>query len=124
MILEADEIYFRPNDEGCATVGFKAVTDDYVLVNRDLDPTEQDASLGLDGIHLEVSDQGWSCYDGISRFTIYPEKIEIELNAKGATATQQQWIEIHYDLIPQRRSQLRAVLRTIFDGFPNFADVG
>jgi hypothetical protein len=124
MKLKAEEIFFHPNDGGCATAGFKAVGDEYVLLNRDLEPTEQDILLGLDGIHLEVSDQGASCYNGISRFTIYPEKVEIELNSKGATATQQERIEIRYDLIPERRSQLRTVLRAIFDGFPNFADVG
>ncbi len=124
MILEADEIYFHPNDNGCATAGFKAAGDDYVLLNRDLEPTEQDISLGLDGIHLEVTDQSLSCYDGISQITVYPEKIDIDLTPKGATATRQEKIEIRYELIPERRSQLRTVLSTIFDGFPSFADLG
>ena len=123
MILEANEIYFNPNDEGCAIAGFKSATEAYVLVSRDLEPTEQDISLNLAGIHLEFLEQGWRCYDGISRFMIYPEKIEIELNTRGALATQQERIEIRYDSIPERRTQLRAVLRTIFEAFPSFTDV-
>ena len=124
MILEADEIYFHPNDGGCATVRFEGTTEAYILLRRELKPIEHDISLGHDRIKLEVSNQGSSCYGGISRFTIYPEKIEIELNSTGATATQQNKIEIQYEVIPERRSQLRVILRAIFNGFPNFADVG
>jgi hypothetical protein len=51
MKLKAEEISFDPNDGGCATAGFKAVGDEYVLLDRDLEPTEQDVSLGH-GVHI------------------------------------------------------------------------
>lgn len=46
MQLKAEGFSFDPNAGGCATAGFKAVGDEYVLLNRDLEPTEQDVSLG------------------------------------------------------------------------------
>jgi hypothetical protein len=124
MILEAEEIYFHPNEDGCAMAAFKAANGDYVILSRDLESTEQDVSLGLDGVHLEVNEQGWSCYDGIAMFSLYPGMIEIALNAEGADAVGHERIKVRYDLIPGRRTQLRSVIRGMFEGFVNFSDLG
>jgi len=124
MLLDADEIYFHADEDGCAMAAFKAANGDYVILTRDLEPTEQDVSLGHDGVHLEVNEQGWSCYNGIATFSIYAGMIEISLNAHGADAVGHEKIKVRYDLIPERRSHLRLVIRDIFEGFPNFADLG
>ena len=124
MTLEAEEIYFHPDEDGCSIAAFKAASGDYVILSRGLGSTEEDVSLGLDGIHLEVNEQGWSCYDGITAFSIYPGMIEIALNAQGADAVGHERIKVHYDLIPEQRLELRAVVRLIFEGFLNFADLG
>jgi hypothetical protein len=124
MFLEADEIYFHPDEDGCAIAAFKATTGDYVILSRDLESTEQDVSRGLDGVHLEVNEQGWSCYDGIATFSIYPGMIEIALNAEGSDAVGHERIKVSYDLIAERRAQLRSVVRSIFEGFRDFSDLG
>lgn len=124
MILEAEEVYFHPNDDiGCATVGFKSGGDEYVLLTRKLEPDDQDVSFGMAGVHLEINDQGWSGYDAIASFTIYPEKVDIQMNEKGSSAVGRKQVEIRYSLPAERRTQLRTTLRTVFEGFTNFADV-
>ena len=124
MILEAQEVYFDPNDDiACATVGFKSAGDEYLLLTRNLNPDDQDLSLGMAGVHLEINDQGWSGYDVIASFAIYPEKVDIQMTAQGATAVGCQQVEIRYSLPAERRAQLRTTLRTVFEGFSNFADV-
>ena len=125
MILEAQEVFFDPKDDiGCVTVGFKSAGDDYVLLTRNLNPDDQDISLGMEGVHLEINDQGWSGYDAVASFAIYPEKVDIQMTAKGATTIGRQQVEIRYSLPADRRAQLRTTLRTLFEGFSNFADVG
>ena len=124
MILEAEEVYFDPNDDiGCATVGFKSAGDEYVLLTRNLNPDNQDISFGMAGVHLEINDQGWSGYDAIASFTIYPEKVDIQMTEKGASAVGRQQVEVRYNLPAESRAQLRTTLRTVFEGFSNFTDV-
>jgi hypothetical protein len=123
--LDAAEVYFHPNDDNrCATVGFRAVDDTYFLISRALMPTEQDRSLGHDAVHLELSDQGLSCYDGIGAVSVFPTTIRIDFNERGEQSTQRRFIEIHHDLPPDRSWQLRQMLGLVFDGFARYADLG
>jgi hypothetical protein len=50
--------------------------------------------------------------------------IEIALNTHGAEAVGHERIKARYDLIPERRSELRPVIRVMFEGFRNFSDLG
>jgi hypothetical protein len=123
--LVATEVYFQPIDENrCATVGFKATDDSYLLLSRCLQPTEQDIRLGLDGVHVELSDQGFSCYDGIAAVSVFPARIRFDFNQQGSLATHQSHVEVHHDSPPERSWQLRQVLGVVFDGHPRYADFG
>lgn len=123
MKLIAAEVYFNPDDENhCATVGFRAATDEYLLISRDLEPTEQDRRLRLNGIHVELTDQGYSCYDGIASVTMLPSAIRFDLNEKGRHNLQQDFVEVVHDLRQVQLFQLRQVLALVFEGFPRYTD--
>ena len=117
MKLIAEEVYFHPNDENhCATVGFRAADDDYVLFTRNLEPTEQDRRLRLDGVHMELTDQGYSCYEGLAAVSVFPNMIRFDFNENGRLNLQQDYLEVVYDLPPERLSQMRLVLALVIEG--------
>lgn len=125
MQLQAIECYYHPNDDnGCLTVGFRAADDQYFLLSRSLHPTEQDRRLGLDGVHVELSDQGLSCYDGIAAVSIMPRLIRFDLTDKGVRSLRVPSVEVSHDLTPERSHQMRMVLRDMFVGLERFADLG
>ncbi|MES2709895.1 MAG: Imm10 family immunity protein [Verrucomicrobiota bacterium] len=125
MLLQASECYYHPNDENeCLTVGFRTEDDQYFLLSRCIHPTEQDRRLGLDGIHLELNDQRYSCYDGIRSVSVMPTCIRFDLSEQGAGALQTQFIEITHDLPPERSHQMRLILGEMFTGFQRYADLG
>ena len=121
----AAKVYFHPNDDNhCATVGFRAADDSYLLLSRSLQPTEQDKRLGHDSVHTELSDQGFSCYEGIGAVSIFPTLLRFDMNERGAEAMQQTFVEVVHDLPPERSWQMRQVLAVVFDGLNRYADCG
>jgi hypothetical protein len=122
--LVAAEVCFHPDDENhCATVGFRATDNAYLLLTRSLEPDEQDRRLRLDGVHVELTDQGYSCYDGIGAVTLFPAMIRFDLNENGRRNLQQDHVEVVvHDLPPERLLQMRQVLALVFDGFPRYID--
>jgi Immunity protein 10 len=125
MQLQAIECRYHPNDDnGCLTVGFRAADDQYLLLSRSLHPSEQDRRLGLDGVHVELSDQGLSCYDGIAEVSVMPILIRFDLTEKGVRSLRVPFVEVSHDLPPERSHQMRMVLRDIFVGLERFADLG
>ena len=124
MALQAEEINFHPNEGGCAVAGFRGAGDNYLIVTLDLAPSEQDRSLGMDAVHIELNDQHWSCYGGIGAVSVYPRRLVIELNERGAKNLDESKISVEFELPAERRSQLRTVLGVIFDGMPSLVDLG
>lgn len=121
MRVEAQEVYFDPNDEnGAATVAFQAGAGDYVLLQRTLDPDSQDLELGLAGVYLEVNDQGAGSYDGIRAANLTPLRLVLELNGNGASIIGAGELIIEHHLPPERVLQLSKVLAVIFDGYRHF----
>jgi hypothetical protein len=121
--LRAVEVYFHPCDENdCATAGFRAADDSYLLLSRSLSPTEQDKSLGLDGVHIELNDQGFSCYDGVLSAVIYRPQLEFVLNEKGIRNLKSSSIEVTMELPPERFCQLKQVLGVVFSKLSRFSD--
>lgn len=123
LTLDGVEVYFHPNDEnGCGTVGFRSMDESYLLLSRALSPTEQDAALGLDGVHLELNDQALSCYEGVQAVSIHPSKIAFVLNEKGIRNLKFTVIEVCFELPPERFHQLKQVLRLVFETLDHFSD--
>jgi len=80
--------------------------------------------LSLDGIHLELSDQGLSCYDGIASVSVLSNSVQVDLNERGTGALRDTAIEICHNLPPERISQMRQVIGIILDGYAHYADCG
>ena len=56
---------------------------EYVQLQYNFDPDEQDIELGMDTIYLEVNDQYWSLYGGIDHVRIEDSRIVMTLNQAG-----------------------------------------
>jgi hypothetical protein len=124
MRIQAEEIYFHPDDDdGAATAAFRAESGDYVLLQRALEPDEQDIKLGMAGVYLEVNDQGFTAYDGIEAATLTPTSLVLELNEEGAARIGATKIMVDHDLPLERSSQLSMVVALIFDGLRRFTDL-
>jgi hypothetical protein len=124
MRIEAEEIYFHPDDDdGAATAAFRAASGDYVLLQRALEPDEQDIELGMAGVYLEVNEQGLAAYDGIGAATLTPTRLVLELNEEGAARIGAPEIIVDHDLPPERSSQASMVIALIFDGHGRFANL-
>lgn len=121
MRIEAQEVYFDPNDEyGAATAAFNSEAGEYVLLQRTLEPDSQDLELGMAGVYLEVSDQGASIYDGIASVNLTPARLVVALNEKGAERVGDGELIIDHHLPPEQVVELSKVLSLIFDGYRHF----
>jgi hypothetical protein len=58
----------------------------YVVLSRDLRPSDQDRRLGLDKLYLEVNDQGVSGYDAVQDILLLPGKVSILLEPSSQIA--------------------------------------
>jgi len=75
------------NDGEAHTVGFSDSEFDpqtYIILQLDLEPTEQDVSLGLDEIYITIDDQLRSTYGGVLGMVIHSRSIVIELSPEAA----------------------------------------
>lgn len=73
-------------DEYSLTVGFLddgAEPQRYVLLQKALEPDEQDRKLGMDVTHIEIEDQIRSGYGGIASVVFKDGRLLINLNEKG-----------------------------------------
>ncbi len=123
LTIDAVEVYSHPNDEnGCGTVGFRSADESYLLLSRALSPTEQDAALCLDGVHLELNDQALSCYEGVQSVSIHSSKISFVLNEQGIRNLKTTAIEVCFELSPEGFHQLKHVLRLVFERLDHFSD--
>lgn len=123
MKLIAAEILFHPNDENhCSTVRFEASDQRFIQVRRLLEPAEYDSQLGWGGGVVELSDQAEICFDGIRSVSLFPTLLRIELNADGQSTFQDTFIEINYNLPPERSLEMRQVLANVFHDFADYFD--
>jgi hypothetical protein len=75
------------NEDGIVVVGFaddEFQTTQYVLLQRTLEPDEQDRKLGHDKVHVELDSQNRSGYGGIERIQMEGSALRFALNAKGS----------------------------------------
>lgn len=55
-------------------------TQEYILLQKTLNPSEEDFEAGFDKIHITYNDESQSLYDGILKFYFTRNRIEITLN--------------------------------------------
>jgi hypothetical protein len=90
-------------------------TNEYVLLQRTLQPDEQDRSLRLDGVHLQVDSPDQSGYDSIKNIRVTPSGIRIELTPEAQSVFNCSDVHIAFDMDGDRYSGLLAHLKHVVD---------
>ncbi|MGN7360291.1 Imm10 family immunity protein [Paenibacillus sp. SAF-054] len=71
---------------------------EYILLQKTLNPSEEDVVAGFDEVHLMYNDESQSLYGGISQFYLTPNRVEITLKENAAEVLHSSpVIVIHYD---------------------------
>ncbi|HEX4965402.1 MAG TPA: Imm10 family immunity protein [Thermoanaerobaculia bacterium] len=86
MIREAGFVYWG-EDEGVIMVGFadqQYRTEQYVLLQRSTDFSDEDRAFGEDNVHITIDDQSRSQYGGIRSIEIAPGLARIRLEKDSA----------------------------------------
>ncbi|MFC3746073.1 Imm10 family immunity protein [Paenibacillus sp. GCM10012306] len=82
--LNADFLYAQIDEEiGVLMVGFadnEFDTQEYVLLQKTLNPSEDDVVAGFDKVHITYNDELQSLYGGITKCYFTRNQIEITLN--------------------------------------------
>jgi hypothetical protein len=94
----------------------------HLILQRDKSPRAQDIELGLDGYHVELDDQGKSCYGGIQRFELFPDHAVVEFEEDAHSIFGEDILVVEFTLRQQQLAQLRDYLARIFKGQECFLD--
>ncbi|GIP24539.1 Imm10 family immunity protein [Paenibacillus sp. J22TS3] len=100
--LTANFLYAQIDEEiDVLMIGFaddEFETSEYILLQKTLNPSEEDIEAGFDEVHITYNDESQSIYGGISKFHFTPTRTEITLNEKAAgILNSSPVIVIHYD---------------------------
>ncbi|UMR28898.1 Imm10 family immunity protein [Massilia sp. MB5] len=91
----------------------------YVLLQKTLEPDEQDEALGMDVAHIEIEDQARSGYGGIASVAMDDGGLRIRLDEKG-----KKFLDVAGQLLiafesPEQKTELQAALQRMSeDDFP------
>lgn len=58
----------------------------YLILQRSHEFDEQDRALGMDRVHVQISDESRSCYGGISEISVSHDGIRFSFDEKAAVA--------------------------------------
>jgi hypothetical protein len=95
----------------------------YLVLQRERCPQDQDVVLGLSGYHIEVDDQGQSCYGGIKCFELFFDQVVVEFDDDAlSTFGGQKVIVASFTLHQRQFDELRVCLGKIFKGYECFPD--
>ncbi|MEZ6100235.1 MAG: Imm10 family immunity protein [Pirellulaceae bacterium] len=104
--------------DGVVMVGFaddEFNTNQYVLLQRTLQPDEHDRSLGWDIVHLQVDSPDQSGYDSIKNIRVTLSGIRIELTSEALSVFNCSDVDIAFDIDGDRYSDLLAQLKHVVD---------
>jgi len=89
---------------------------DYLMLQRAYEFDEQDRRLGMDNVYIERNDQGYSSYGGIERFELFPSRVQVRFDSRGAQLMAGvREMEISFE--KDRYEDLRKALEKCFKGF-------
>lgn len=57
----------------------------YLILQRSHQFDEQDTALGMDKVHVQISDESRSCYGGISEITLLSDRIVFSFDERSST---------------------------------------
>lgn len=114
-------------ENGIAIVGFaddEFKTKHYLLLQRQLAPSEQDRRLGHDAIHIERDSPNNSAYGGINELRLEKNRLFIRLEPKTSKhVSEGQEIEVRFNLEEDRFPALREIMSQLTSGFDIFVDL-
>jgi hypothetical protein len=87
-----------------------------LLLTRSFEDTEQYIRLGMAIYHVEINDQGASCYGGISTLVLQPDTLTITFSPKGANDLGFDRAVIGFEVSPQELKDLKDSLSRVFAG--------
>lgn len=105
------------NDNGVALLGFaddEFDTTQYLLLQRTLEPDQQDRDLGLDRLHIELNDQARSDYGTVEDARLRRQGVTFRLDrTTAATVSNGESIEIAFDVTAARLQEIAEQLRRL-----------
>jgi hypothetical protein len=92
-------------------------TQNYLTLQRAFEDDEQDIRLGMNTYHVERNGQAWSCYGGIEKCCLYPDRIQVHFSAdSAANMGGVSSIEITFAMKPAEFERLEHRLQKILAG--------
>ena len=105
------------NENGVAVLGFaddELNTTRYVLLQRTLEPDQQDRSLGQDRVHIEVNDQSQSAYGDIEEAQLRTEGVTFRFDpTTAAKVSHGEAIEIAFEVTAPKLQEMAEQLRLL-----------
>lgn len=111
--------FYGKEDNGVIVVGF--ADDDfspreYLLLQRTLEPDEQDIELGHDLVHIELDNQRQSVYGGLELVQLSANEIRFEFNSEASLTLGVSEIVIDFSQAIVDRDHLKSSLSIVVDG--------
>lgn len=123
MVTKIKSFYcFIQNDENLVMVGFadtEIETQEYILLQKPVHVTEQEAKLGLNKIHITYKEQHQSAYGGIERCILQKDRVHLEVEPDVASLLgTESNIEITFAFHSPSLSELKLHLGMLFCDAP------
>jgi hypothetical protein len=99
----------------------------YLMIQRDLEPSDEHVRLGSSGVYIETCGQGWSWYEHIDSFTLRPDGIEVKMDSVAAAelrdegVTDDGMIMVSFRFTKDDFTKLRVALQRAFEGREYFS---
>ncbi|NEW04878.1 hypothetical protein GK047_02445 [Paenibacillus sp. SYP-B3998] len=124
-LLHANFLYAQIDEEiDVLMIGFaddEFDTQEYILLQKTLNPNEEDMEAGFDKVHITYNGESQSLYGGIKKFVVTRNRIEIILNEEASEILNSQAvIEINYD---QDKTDINEFQNYFIQLFSNEKDV-
>ena len=108
------------NSQVADGVALLALADDelnpsqYILLQRTLEPDQQDRNLGHDKVHIELNSQVQSTYCDVEQAQVQRGRIVLQIDAKTASRlSSHKTIDITFDVTAAQLDEMRQQLRLL-----------
>lgn len=126
-ILDAEYITLQRGDAS-VVVGFaddEVDTREYVLLERSLKVTDEEAEMGLGLVYIERNDEWYADYGGIRQCILTPGAVELLLEPATAKTLRTRWrILIRFEAPPMFWDELREHFELLFAEQPDILVIG
>lgn len=110
MDFNATEISADYDEYGILVI-FLGSENNYLMIQFEEDPDEQDIELGMGPYHIERDDQGYGGYGGVKKWTLEAKNLHLEMDNKGKKNLDVEHIRITFDIDKDAFENLREKLQ-------------